>query len=169
MWFESWDELGRVAVSALTLYVFLVASVRVAGKRATSQMNNFDWIVTVAIGAILGSGILLVDVAVFEAALACAVLLGAQYLVTKSSARWGPVSDAVRANPRLLVRDGECLDDALADSRVTSMEIEAAAREAGFRDLSEVAWVVLEADATLSVIGKGEGPAGLLERIDGKA
>ena len=166
-WFESWTEVGRVALSALLLYVFLIASVRIVGKRATSQMNNFDWIVTVAVGAIMASGILLQDVTLTDAAVASLVLFAAQYLVTKAAAHSDAVSRTVRARPRLLVRFGECLDDALADERITRSEVEAAARERGFRDLSQVAWVILETDASFSVIGREPGPYGLIESVDG--
>jgi uncharacterized membrane protein YcaP (DUF421 family) len=166
-WFESWEELGRVALSAVALYAFIVAAVRVVGKRTTSQMNNFDWIVTVAIGSILGSGVLLRDVVVAEVVVAVGVLLGAQYLVTKGSVRWPSVSRVVRARPRLLLYDGELRDEALAVERVTPSEVEAAVRGSGFSDLSDVKAVVLEADATLSVIGHGTARTGLLAGVHG--
>ncbi len=166
-WFESWMEIGRVALSAFVLYVILVVAVRVVGKRVTSKMNNFDWIVTVAVGSVLASGILLRDVTIADAVVGIGVLFASQFLVTVAAAQWQTASRVVRARPRLLVRFGECLDDALADERVAKTEVEAAARNAGFKDLSEVAWIVLETDASLSVIGKGSGPAGLLEDVDG--
>lgn len=167
IFFESWSELGRIGASALVLYAFMIIAVRLVGKRSTSQMNNFDWVVTVAVGSILASGILLRDVTIADAVFAVGILFGAQYLVTWAASRWRPVSRIVRARPRLLLRHGECLEEALKEERVTKEELQAAVRGAGIRDLSDVAWVVLETDASLSVIPGGPGPASALDSVEG--
>ena len=65
-WFESWDRLQNVAIAAVFFYAFIVLLVRVLGKRTTSQMNNFDWIITIAVGSLafhLSLLVLLVGVA----------------------------------------------------------------------------------------------------------
>ena len=51
-------------------------------------MNNFDWIVTVAMRSILGSAVLLKKVVIVEVALALFVLLFLQYAFTVLSVRF---------------------------------------------------------------------------------
>ena len=58
------------------------------------------------------------------------------------------------------------LEEALLAERVTQKEVEAAVRDAGYQDLSGVGAVVLETDASFSVIGRGPGPSGLLDGLD---
>ena len=164
VFFESWEELFRIALSALLVYLFIIVGVRIAGKRSTAQMNNFDWIVTVALGSIVGSAILLKDVVLMEVFLSVGMLLGLQYAITKASGHWDAVSKSVRASPTLLFYDGAFHEEAMAHERVTQEEIKGAAREAGYGDLDEVQAVVLEANARLSVLGKSVG-TGLLDGV----
>ena len=86
-YFNGWEPVVRMVATAPAIYVLVIAAVRVSGKRSTSQLNNFDWIVPVAMGSILGSAVVLSDVAVAPAALAVAALLAMQYAVTWSAAR----------------------------------------------------------------------------------
>ena len=61
----------------------------------------------------------------------------------------------VRSAPRILLRDGAFLDEALDIERVTRGEVEAAIRKEGHGIIEEVSAVVLETDGTLSVICAG--------------
>ena len=166
MFFESWGELLRIAVSALLIYVFIIAGVRFMGKRSTAQMNNFDWIVTVALGSIVGSAIILKDVVLAEVFLAIGLLLGFQYAITKAAVRWDAVSASVRAPPTLLFYEGAFHTEAMAKERVTKAEIEGAARESGYSDLREVGAVIIESSAKLSILGKNGADTGLLENVE---
>ena len=157
---SSWGEVARVIFVSVAVYAFVIASHRLVGNRAASQMNNFDWIVTVAMGAITGSTILSQGVSLIEGLLAVTTLLGLQYAVTRAAVRWPSFRRAVQAGPRLLYYEGVALKDAMKEERIMESEILRAARDAGNRSLSEVAAVVLEADGTLSVIPVPEDGVG---------
>ncbi|MGB3299763.1 MAG: YetF domain-containing protein [Phormidesmis sp.] len=154
--FDGWEGVIEVAISAPIMYVGVVGAIRLVGKRATSQMNNFDWIVTVAIGSLTASGIVIDSVSVIEALVAIYLLLGAQYLLTKGVYASDRVTRLVKSNPTLLVNNGRLIHDALRHERVTPAEIIAALRENGLISLEEAQWVILETDATFSVIPKGD-------------
>ena len=154
---DSWADVLSVVVFSVVVYAFVIASHRLVGKRAASQMNNFDWIVTVAMGAIMGSTILAKSVSLVEGLVAVATLLALQFGVTWVSVRWPPFQRVVQAGPRLLYYEGIALEDALKGERVTESEVLHAARDAGHRSLGEVAAIVLEADGTLSVLPASGG------------
>lgn len=154
--FDGWDGIVRVIVAAPIMYVAIIAFVRVMGKRSTSQMNNFDWVVTVALGSLVASGIILESVTIIEALLATALLMGLQWVLTKCMPHSKWLEHVVKAEPRILVEDGKLLDKAMQSERMTPDEIYAAMRSNGIVDLADVQWVILETDATLSVIGKGD-------------
>lgn len=152
LFFYSWSALAKILVSAPLLYAAIIAMVRLSGKRSTSQMNNFDWIVTVAIGSLLASGIVVEDVTLIEALLAIGLLMGMQYAVTRAVLRNGLVRRLVKAQPTLLMRDGEFLHDNMRAERITEGEVRAAIRGHGLAATSQVGAVVLETDARMSVI-----------------
>ncbi|MDS9468738.1 DUF421 domain-containing protein [Paracoccus sp. MBLB3053] len=152
--------LGDVALSAAAMYIAIVVLIRLSGKRTTSQMNNFDWVVTVSIGSLMSSGALMRDVSVLQAVTAISVLLGLQWLVTKVSTILPGFSDLIRADPAILVQDGRLCPATMRAERVTESEVQSAIRRAGCHKLDEVKWVILESDAAMSVIRRDEvGPA----------
>lgn len=154
MFFDGWEGLIRVLVVGACAYVSLVALLRVSGKRTLSKMNAFDSVVTIALGSTLATVILSKDVPLAEGLLALALLVLLQFVITWLSVRSSWVRRSVKAEPALLVRRGELLEDAMRRERVPRDEIESAIRQHGFTDLSAVDAVVLETDASFSVIGR---------------
>lgn len=158
LFFASTDNLIRILVSAPVLYVAVIAFIRISGKRSTSQLNNFDWVVTVAMGSLMGSGIIVRDITLAEVLLAMIVLLGLQYLVTKGLMKSDLVEQVVKARPTLLFHNGEFLRGAMREERITETEVLSAIRGSGIGRMEDVAAVILETDARLSVIeGGGRG------------
>lgn len=82
VFFDSWTTLLRTLVVGVLAYVTMVAFLRISGKRTLSKMNAFDLIVTVALGSTLATVLLSKDVALAEGALAFALLIGLQFVVT---------------------------------------------------------------------------------------
>lgn len=115
-------------------------------------MNSFDWIVTVAMGSMIASPILFEDVVVAEAVLGVAVLLGMQRLITSLTVRSSIVERLVKAQPALLFYKGRFMKQAMRQQRVAEAEVVAAIRDAGHACLDQVEAVVLETDASLSVL-----------------
>ncbi|MBS7671636.1 DUF421 domain-containing protein [Croceicoccus gelatinilyticus] len=156
---ETWEPLLRIAITAPVLYLLIIVFIRISGKRSTSQMNNFDWIVTVALGSIAASTIVLKELTLAEGAFAIGLLLAMQFILTALVRRYDTVSAAVKATPTMLLDEGSFIDSALRRERISQREVLAAVRKAGVTDLNEVAWVILENDASFSVISKADrGP-----------
>ena len=149
-------DLGAIAIAAPLLYVTVIVLVRLSGKRTTSQMNGFDWVVTVASGSLVASGILPGGPSAIEAAFALAILMAMQWVVTYAVARSDGVQSVVKATPRLLLRDGEYLREAMLTERVSEAEVRAEVRAAGHTRIEDVEWVILETDASLSVAVKSD-------------
>lgn len=155
--FAGWDGLLRTLVVGVLAYVVLVAFLRVSGKRTLSKMNAFDLVVTVALGSTLATVLLNKNVALAEGALAFALLIGLQFIVTWSSVRARWIRRLVTGEPQMLLYRGEFLSGALRSARVTEDEVRAAVRAAGLPDMSGAEAVVLETDASFSVVRRGEG------------
>lgn len=166
--FDGWENIGRILIVTPLIYAAVVIMTRLSGKRSTSQMNNFDWIVTVAIGSLVGSAILSRSIPFAEAFLAIALLFLLQFALTWTSFRSARLEGLIKANPRMLVCQGRFLTSAMREERVTRDEVLGAVREAGHRRLDAVRYVILETDARFSVIAEsGEDDDRLLfERFE---
>ena len=151
MWFDTWGDLGRLLVVGPLAYAGLVAVLRISGARTLSKLNAFDLVVTVALGSTLATVLLDTAVSLAEGALALALLVLLQFVVSRSSVRWRPVERLVKSDPVLLYRRG-FLGRPMQRARVTEEEVRQAVRASGRGSLEEVAAVVLETDGTMSVL-----------------
>ena len=168
IFYNDLDGILRVLATAPLIYGAVVLAFRLSGKRSTSQMNNFDWIVTVAMGSMVASPIMFRDIVLAEALTGIGLLLLLQFVVTRLMQTNEAVRNAVRAQPSLLYYRGKYRRHRMRKERISEAEIVSAIRGSGRHRLDEVAAVVLEADGTLSVIPKEpDGRAGALEILQG--
>ncbi len=161
IWFGGWEGLLEVVITAPVIYLLVVAFVRVSGKRTTGQMNNFDWIVTVAMGSIVASSIVINTVEVAEGAGAVLMLIGLQWVLTKLTQRHGIVDRAVKVTPRILIDRGVVNEEALAAERLTKDEVATALRQRGVTRLDDVMWLMLENTGRFSVIKREAAQVGM--------
>ncbi len=122
-------------------------------------MNAFDFIVTIALGSTLATVLLSKDVALADGLLAFALLIFLQFAITWLSVRSQAFSNLIKAEPRMLLYQGNFLKEAMRKERVTEEEILAALREKGISDAKGVEAVVLETEGNLSVIQKASNPS----------
>jgi uncharacterized membrane protein YcaP (DUF421 family) len=152
--FDSWSGLLRVLVVGIAAYTALVMLLRITGKRTLSKLNAFDLVVTVALGSTLASILTSKSVALAEGVAALALLILLQLVVTWLSVRAPWFGRVIKAEPTLLLRNGEPLQDAMRRERITEDEVLSAIRAAGGSGFDEAEAVVLETDGSLAAILK---------------
>lgn len=157
VFFDEWTALVRTAIVAVPTYAILVLFVRLAGKRTLSKLNAFDLVVTVSLGSTLATIVLNPDITLVRGALALALLILLQFVISWTSARLPWVRRLVTGEPTLLLHRGEPLRDALRGARQTMDDVRAAVRAAGIARLEDVEAVVLETDGSISVVKRDLG------------
>ncbi len=162
--FTSWSTLGWITLSGVLMVMIVVAIIRVTGLRTLSKMSSVDFVVTIAIGSILGS-VVASSSSIAEGALAIGSLLAVQWLIAQFRRRsFG--SRLVDNTPILLVRDGQFIDDAMTAARVTRSDIYAKLRQANVHRMDAVIAVVLETTGDVSVLhGEGRLDAELFDNV----
>ena len=128
---SGWARMLEIAGNAFLFYVLIIIMVRLVGKRTTSELNNFDWIINVAVGSLAASGILLRNVATLDAVTAIIVLAACQYLTTLMVQRSKAAAEVIKAEPTLLTHKGDYLRDAMERTRISEEEIRTAPRQSG--------------------------------------
>lgn len=166
--FLDWSELGRTVLIGASAYLLLILLLRISGKRTLTKLNAFDLVVTVALGSTLASTIMSKSTALAEGATAFLVLVLLQLAITWLSVRSKKISNLVKAEPRLLLLNGQFLDEALLDERVTRAEVRSVARSSGAASMNQIHAVVLETDGSMSVMKSGaETDNSALEGVKG--
>lgn len=149
------DILG-VTIAGIIAYIVLILCIRLLGKRSTSKFNSIDWIVTVSVGSLFASTVLLKDISIFEGCIAIFFLLLLQFLTTKLILKLNWFQNVVKASPRLLLYKGEFIEEHLRSERVLKAEIYAEIRQSGLKSIKNIYAVVLETNSKISVIPNDE-------------
>lgn len=168
MFLSDWTTLGNIALTAVLTYVALVVIMRITGKRTTSKMNSFDWIVTVALGSMVATVIISKEAPLIEGMVGIATLVLLQYIVAWTAARNDKFQQIIKASPRLLYYRGEFNHDAMRRERVTKEEIVSSLRHQGYASFDQVLAVVMETNAEFSIVSiPEEGDEAALENVVG--
>lgn len=153
-WLMSWSFAAWTVGSALAIYVLLIAFSRLIGPRSFSQMTAFDFAVTVALGAVVGS------TAAGAVGLPAGLLALASLFTFRGTVailrrhgfdRW------VDNRPLMLFREGAFQTINLRRAKVTPDDVYEALRLNGTTRLEDVAAVIIERNGELSVLPRNGG------------
>lgn len=146
------SSVGAYALRSLIIVVFLIAAFRLLGKREMATLNVYDLAMLMAVSNAVqnamtgGRGNLAVGLATSST-----VILAA-WIVTRVLIRDPVLERRIIGSPTLLVHNGVLLEERCRSNRISQGEVEAACRERGVGDFSEVRSLVLEVDGTMTVI-----------------
>ena len=147
------NSLLAGAVLAALALVWVVLLVRVVGLRSFSKMTSFDFVMTIAMGSLVGSAARSTTWTDYlQAVAAMASLFLVQWVTAKlrNSSRWA--SRVIQNQPVLLMRDGKVLEEALRATRVSRDSLFEKLRGANVLDMAKVRAVVLETTGVVSVL-----------------
>ncbi len=158
----------------VVVYVFLVVSLRLAGKRELAQLNPFDLVVLLTLSNTVQNAIIGNDNSVTGGLVGAATLLALNYIVVRFLYRHEALDRLVEGDADVLIEDGRVREDRLEQELITRAELESAARKQGFSALDEVDRAILEPGGTISFAGKRPTPdstrhSELLSRLDALA
>lgn len=153
------DQVATIAINAAAFYVYMVALLRITGKRTTMSMTSFDFVSTVAMATIIGSTILQGTISLLEGMVAVTVLVAMQWVAGLVSARSQAARNIITSGPSLLYREGQFDERNMAAERISRDQVMQKVRSAGHSSTDTVYAIVMESAGTVSVIerSKAEG------------
>ncbi|HER40700.1 MAG TPA: DUF421 domain-containing protein [Salinimicrobium catena] len=150
------QPLIRILLVGSTAYIAIVLILRISGKRTLASMSAFDFIIAVAVGAVFGRTLTTKDLSISEAVTAFILLAILQFVFAYLEGRSKIFKRIFNTNPTLLFYKGKFLEANLHKERLDKSKVLGAARKKGYGSMDDVAAVILEIDASFSVIGKSE-------------
>ena len=153
------SSLPEVVLRTAVVYLFLVAVLRISGKREVGQMSILELIVILIISDAVQNSMVGENSTLWGGLIAVLTLLAMDFGLKALSSRSRRVHHVVEGEPRLLIRDGRLLDKALREEGVEVEQVRAAVRSQGIARVEDVRLAVLETDGSISVIPMTNGPA----------
>lgn len=152
MFFKNFEDIKEIIIMAVLVYFTIVIILRTSGKRTISDLNAFDFVVTVTIGSIAATTVLSKNTKFTEGLAAVVTLVGLQYIMAKLDAHFAFVSKVLKSDPTLVYYDGNYLEKNMKKMRITQQDILQEVRVQGGTIIENVGAVILESNGKLSVI-----------------
>ena len=155
----------------IVVYFFLIAGLRLAGKRELAQLNPFDLVVLLTLSNTVQNAIIGDDNSVTGGLLGAATLLVVNNAVVRFLYAHDKLEHLVEGAPDVLIENGVIRPDRLREELITLQELEAAAHKQGLASLDEVDRAVLDPGGSICFLAKKPTPDAsrhdeLMKRLD---
>ncbi|HYM09519.1 MAG TPA: YetF domain-containing protein [Bryobacterales bacterium] len=148
-----WSKaLLDIVFRSAVVYAFVLAGMRLTGKREAGQLTPFDLVLLLLISNAVQNAMVGPDTSLGGGITAAATLLVMNLAVVHLVFRGGRVAGALRGSPTLLVLDGRLVPEQLKREELTLEDLSQAFREHGVGEISDVHMAVLEVDGSISVV-----------------
>ncbi|KAB7732539.1 DUF421 domain-containing protein [Rudanella paleaurantiibacter] len=151
------ELLIRVAV----VYLILLVSMRLMGKRMASQLSRTEMIAMVSLAASIGVPALAPDRGLFPAVISAFVIVAIQRLLAIRTAQNVGFETLVQGDMSVLVSNSVLQLDAMETARITRERLFAQLRSNGLYHLGQVKYLFMESDGKFTLVQEPEPQPGL--------
>lgn len=140
----------------MVLYVVVMLSLRLMGKREIGQLSVFDFVVSVMIAELSTLPMEDTDVPAWRSIVCIGVLVFLQLSVAWVSLHSHRFRHLVEGEPSVLIEHGKILDTEMRKTRYSMHDLLMQMREQGVANVADVELAVLETSGQLSVFPRPE-------------
>ncbi|QGH35025.1 DUF421 domain-containing protein [Gracilibacillus salitolerans] len=139
--------IGQIII----LFIIYVVAIRILGKIALAQLTPHDFGAVFFLAYILFGSLEIDGITQSVVGVITIILL---YLTISKLSLWNKLDKLLIGDSTFLVRDGKINIDSLRKSHFTLLELLATIRNAGYFDISEVDYAILEPNGKISILPK---------------
>ena len=152
----NYQTMGSVFIRSIVTIVVLFLLAKVMGKKQISQLNLFDYIVGITIGSVAADISLDLNKSFLDGVICMLVfgLTGAlvSYVTLKSiKLRW-----FFTGTPSIIIENGKIIEEGLKKVKFDINDLMEELRGAGYFNIDEVAYAVMETNGKISFLPKDE-------------
>ncbi|MDP4133209.1 MAG: DUF421 domain-containing protein [Bacillota bacterium] len=142
----------NIAFCSISVYIFIVVSIRLFGKKELSQLSVIDLVFILLISNAVQNAMVGSDSTLIGGLVAAGSLFIANYIFKLLLYRFPQFGHIVQGEPSMLIYKGKVNHKNLERAKITLDELKEAVREHGVALLEDVDLAVLEADGNISII-----------------
>jgi uncharacterized membrane protein YcaP (DUF421 family) len=144
-----WWEL---ILRGVIVYAFLLALLRITGKRQVGQLAPFDLVLLLVLSNAVQNSMNAGDNSLIAGLISAATLIALNYLVSLATWRSKKLEAIIEGRPQVIIHNGKLFEDVMAAAKLTHHELNAALRQAGCASTEEVQSAILENSGSISVV-----------------
>lgn len=148
---EKWTFLPEVALRSLLMFLVILFSLRILGKRSVTQLSVFEMGVIIGLGSAAGDPMFYKDVGMLSGFMAFAVVISLYRFMTFLINSSDKVEKALEGEPVYLAEHGKLNFINFKNELIASDEFFSLLRQRGVSHLGQVQLAIIETNGTLSL------------------
>jgi uncharacterized membrane protein YcaP (DUF421 family) len=133
-------------------YLFLIVTVRLAGRRPGKQLTPFEFVMVFFMGGVTLKSMVGDDASFTNALVQITAIAFTHSLVTLAKGRWPAFGRFIDGTPMVLLRKGEWNVENMNRSCILNADVMAMARDQGLERLDQIDYALLEYNGEISII-----------------
>ncbi|NEW84076.1 MAG: DUF421 domain-containing protein [Mariniphaga sp.] len=142
----------KIALSSVTVYLFIIVAIRLFGKKELAQLSIIDLVFILLISNAVQNAMVGSDSSLSGGLVAASTLFLVNYLFKYLLYKFPKLGIAVQGVELMLIYKGQLNVSNMNKARITREEVLEAVREHGVSDIREVDLAVLETDGNISIV-----------------
>lgn len=154
--YTNWYEVGVVAARALFSLVTLFFITKIIGKKQVSQLSLFDYVISISIGNFAAEISMNIDVQLMNGIVAVLIFGLIATFVSIITMKSIKLRRFLIGTPTIIVQDGKFVYKNLKRAKIDINDFLESARIAGYFDISNIKYALMEANGQISFFPKEE-------------
>lgn len=146
------NEYAGIIISTITIYLFIVISIRLFGKTEVSQLSIVDLVFILLISNSVQNAMVGTNSTLLGGLVAAGSLFIANYLFKQVLYHFPKFGRLVEGESLMLIYKGKLIRKNVEKAKLTTDEIMEVIREHGVSTIAEVDLAVLEVDGNISIL-----------------
>lgn len=145
-------EIIDVIIRSSLIYLFIVAAIRIFGKREISQLSVVDLVFILLISNSVQNAMVGPNTSLISGIIAAGTLFGINRILGILTYKFKLFQSALEGQAVMLVYQGKIIQKHLEQAEISRDELYAAIREHGVEHIENVDLAILEVDGNISVL-----------------
>lgn len=148
---EEWSFLGETVLRTTIMFVIILTSLRILGKRAVKQLSVFELVVIIGLGSAAGDPMFYKDVGLLPSLIVFTLVVSFYLLVTHLVSISKTIEHMVEGKPVCLVREGIFSIENFKKEPLAQDEFFAELRSKGVSHLGQIENAIIETSGGISI------------------
>jgi uncharacterized membrane protein YcaP (DUF421 family) len=148
---ENWSFLPETALRTLIMFVVILVSLRILGKRGVKQLSVFELVVIIGLGSAAGDPMFYKDVGILPALVVFALIVSIYRVITYFIGKNKNFESLVEGKPVCLIKDGMFAIGNFKKEPLGEDEFFAELRMQGVSQLGQVEEAIVESSGSISI------------------
>ncbi len=149
-------EILLTFLRSVFAFVLALASTRLLGRKAISQMTFIDFVVAISIGSVTSIIAISNMNSVYSSATALITLAVLAVLTDYFHMKSIKFAKLVQSEPVIMIANGRIIDQNLKKARISIQDLTALLRDKNIFNIADIEFAVIESDGKLSVLLKSQ-------------